>query len=149
MKKVFLTLVIGLITMIGFSQVVKVKVTKRQEFEHSNQLSTPEAFETGLSTYLKSYIVDGTYFFDLDKNIMTLEYFTKDGKKISNQYPIIKKYKTTNLVDVLVGEDNEPDMLFVLGNRVVDNSYVLITNMKEGDKIKGSFYPDCEVTVNN
>ena len=147
MKKIFLILVICLMTMVGFSQVVKVEVTKMQNFEHSNQLSTPEAFESDLATYLESLIVNGTYFFDLDKNIMTLEYFTKDGEKISNKFPIIEKYKTTNLVDVLTVNEKGEKTLFVLGNRVIDNQYVLIFNEKIDDKISGSFFPDCEVEV--
>jgi len=149
MKKVILTLGIGLMTMIGFGQVVKVSVTKRQIFEHSSSISTPYAGENNLMTYIQGGSVLGFYTFDLDNNLMTLEYFDKNDEKFIEKYPIIEKYKTTNLVDVLIVNEKGEEYLFVLGNTVKDNSYVLIHNKKEGDKIVGSFYPDCVVEIIN
>lgn len=147
MKKVILTLVIGLMTMVGFGQVVKVNVTKRQSFEHSSSISSQYAGENNLMTYIQGGSVNGFYTFDLDNNLMSLEYFDKNDEKFIEKYPIIEKYKTTNLVDVLIVNEKGEEYLFVLGNTVEDNSYVLINNKKEGDKIVGSFYPDCEVKI--
>lgn len=147
MKKVLLSLVFGLMTMVGFGQVIKVHVTKRQSFEHSNLYSTPYAGENNLMTYIQNGHVNGNYTFDLDNNLMILEYFDKDENKYKEEFPIIEKYNTTNLVDILILNKKGEEFLFVLGNTVEDNSYILITNKKEGDKIVGSLYPECIVEV--
>lgn len=147
MKKVILTLVIGLMTIVGYGQVVKVNVTKRQSFEHSSSISSQYAGENNLMTYIQGGSVLGFYTFDLDNNLMSLEYFDKNDEKFIEKYPIIEKYKTTNLVDVLIVNEKGEEYLVVLGNTVKDNSYVLIIEKKEGDKIVGSFYPDCVVEI--
>jgi len=75
------------------------------------------------------------------------KFYDKNNVLLSEEYQIIEKYETTNLVDVLVKNSEGKIYLFVLGTTIEDGSYILITNEKVGDKIKGSFFPDSQVKI--
>ena len=148
MKRVFLTLVIGLMTMVGYSQVVEITVTKMQIFEHPNYINTQDADAQGLMTYLSGGYVNGVFTFDLNNQIMIMKGYDKNNVLLVNRkYQIIENFKTSNLVDVLVKNPEGEVLLFVLGTTIADGSYVLISNKKVGNKIDGTFYPEAQVKV--
>lgn len=147
MKKVLLTLVIGMMTIVGFGQVVRVHVEKMQDFEHTNQFSTQDAAENGSLVYTVGGRCNGNYIFNLDRMVMSLEWFEENGNRHYNEYKIVGKNQSSNLVDVIVIDENNERCLFVLGNTIKDNGHVLIMNKHEGNKITGFFYPDSIVEI--
>ena len=143
MKKIFLILVICLMTMIGFGQKVMITVNKIQLFTHSISVNTSYAGEHNLLNYGENGLIDSDYIFDLDnKELRQISRFDNYDKT----FKILEVHKSDNLVSVITQGD-DAEYLCVLGTQKTDGKYVLIIEKIVGNTVEGRFYPEPIVSI--
>lgn len=144
MKKIFLTLVVCLMTMVGFGQKVMITVDKTQFFTHSISVNTSYAGEHNLLNYEEGGIIDTTdYIFDLDNK--ELRQMTRLGD-FDRTFKILEVHESDNLVSVITQGD-DAEYLCVLGTQKTDGKYVLIIEKIVGFTVEGWFHPEPIVSI--
>lgn len=145
MKKIILTFVFGIMTMVGFGQTIKITVDKAQDFTHSGLINTSYAAENELLNYGSGGEVDCDFIFDLDKK--ELKQVNRLITNFEKKFKINEIYKTSNILDVIVEGSNGEEILFVLGVQKEDNKNVLIQEKIVDGEVIGRFYPEPKIEI--
>lgn len=115
------------------AQVITIKLTKFQNFNHSALIPTFEAMDQDLIEYPNYGIGDNTYTFDLNKKNCHL-----DNINGSFDMPITEIFDTQNILDCIV-MDNGTRTYYTLGKIDSENTLEFITEYQQDDRIYGSF----------
>lgn len=115
------------------AQVITIKLTKFQNFNHSALIPTFDAMEQDLIEYPNYGIGDNTYTFDLNKRNCHL-----DNINGSFDMPITEIFETKNILDCIV-MDNGVRTYFTLGKIENEDTLEFITEYEEEGRMYGSF----------
>jgi len=132
MKKIICTIVF-LNALVLNAQVITIKLTKFQNFNHSALIPTFDAMDEDLIEYPNYGVGDNVYTFDLNKMNFHLE-------NVNGSYdlPIIEVFETNNILDCIV-MDNGVRTYFTLGKLENEDALEFITEYQQEDRIYGSF----------
>jgi len=115
------------------AQVITIKITKFQNFNHSALIPTFDAMDQDLIEYPNYGIGDNTYTFDLNKRNCHL-----DNINGSFDLPIIEVFDTENILDCIV-MDNGVRTYYTLGKIENEDTLEFITEYEEEGRMYGSF----------
>jgi hypothetical protein len=115
------------------AQVITIKLTKFQNFNHNALIITFDAMDQDLIEYPNYGIGDNTYTFDLNKKNCHLENING-----SFDMPITEIFDTQNILDCIV-MDNGTRTYFTLGKIESEDTLEFITEYQQDDRVYGSF----------
>ena len=115
------------------AQVITIKLTKFQNFNHSALITTFDAMDQDLIEYPNYGIGDNTYTFDLNKKNCHLENING-----SFDMPITEIFDTQNILDCIV-MDNGTRTYYTLGKIESEDTLEFITEYQQDDRVYGSF----------
>ena len=115
------------------AQIITIKLTKFQNFNHSALVPTFDAMDQDLIEYPDYGIGDNVYTFDFNKMNCHLE--NVNG---SFDLPIAEVFETKNILDCIV-LDNGVRTYFTLGKLENEDALEFITEYQQEDRIYGSF----------
>lgn len=115
------------------AQIITIKLTKFQNFNHSALIPTFDAMDQDLIEYPDYGIGDNTYTFDLSKKNCHL-----DNVNGSFDLPITEIFQTKNILDCIV-MDNGIRTYYTLGKIENEDTLEFITEYANEGRIYGSF----------
>lgn len=140
MKKTILILLM-VIPISIFAQTYTINVDTVQNFKHDTSLSTTQATLLNKMTYLNGGVSSITFFFDLDKNVMTWQ---RGSDKFNLR--IVKKINSSeNLMEVWVKYNNDNVNYLLTSNKDNPQKYLLMSREFVGDTVVGWFDPTVEI----
>ena len=115
------------------AQVITIKLTKFQNFNHSALIPTFDAMDQDLIEYPDYGVGDNTYTFDLSKMNCHL-----DNVNGSFDFPITEIFQTKNILDCIV-MDNGVRTYYTLGKIENEDTLEFITEYQYENRMYGSF----------
>lgn len=140
MKKTILFLLV-VIPISIFAQTYTISVDTVQNFKHDISLSTTQASLLNKMIYLDGGVSNITFFFDLDKNVMTWQ---RGSDKFNLK--IVKKINSSeNVMEVWVKYNNDNVNYLLTSNKDNPQKYLLMSREFVGDNVVGWFDPTVEI----
>ena len=140
MKKTILFLLV-VIPISIFAQTYTISVDTVQSFKHDISLSTTQASLLNKMIYLDGGVSNITFFFDLDKNVMTWQ---RGSDKFNLK--IVKKINSSeNVMEVWVKYNNDNVNYLLTSNKDNPQKYLLMSREFVGDNVVGWFDPTVEI----